>query len=117
VNIALPSAPGQYNPHDQAQVRGTIIRAFASLPSARVAITGLSGTGVLARNLRGSATFAGASSVTVTFPLAEADGSYFLALGPGAAETFWITGKGASGFTLHSSNATSTATVDWHLLR
>jgi len=34
-----------------------------------------------------------------------------------AFETFWVTGKLAGGFTIHSSNATSTAVVDWFIVR
>jgi len=42
----------------------------------------------------------------------EPDANYFIAgLSGNANETFWVTGIGTTGFTLHSSIATSTATV------
>jgi hypothetical protein len=47
----------------------------------------------------------------------EPDASYFVSLSGNASETFFVTGKATSGFTLNSSNVTSTATVDWHLIR
>jgi hypothetical protein len=42
----------------------------------------------------------------------EPDANYFVGvLETNAEETFWITGKSTTGFTVHSSNASSTATV------
>lgn len=78
---------------------------------------GISSNGTPAHNLCGTATFASAATVTVTFAVDEADASYKIGGTGSANETFWVTGKGTSGFTLHSSNATSAATYDWHLLR
>jgi len=49
--------------------------------------------------------------------LPETDVAYFLTLAGNANETFsWAT-KTITGFTVNSSNAGSTATVDWHLIR
>jgi len=81
------------------------------------ALAGISTTSTGANNLRGSAQFSSAATKSVTFGTAEADSSYFVALSGSANETFWVTSKGTGGFTLNSSNATSTATVDWHLIR
>lgn len=47
----------------------------------------------------------------------EPDNAYFIALSGNVNETFWVTGKTTSGFTINSSNPASTATVDWHLIR
>lgn len=47
----------------------------------------------------------------------EADASYYVSLSGSANETFWVTAKATTGFTINSSNAASTATVDWHLIR
>jgi hypothetical protein len=76
-----------------------------------------SGSTTEGHNLRGSATFTGAATKAVSFPTAEPDASYFVALSASANETFWVTGKGTGGFTLNSSNATSAATVDWIIVR
>lgn len=78
---------------------------------------GLSATATAANNLRGSATFATAATVSVTFSTAEPDTTYFVSISGNANETFWVTSKATGGFTLNSSNATSTAVVDWHLIR
>jgi hypothetical protein len=77
---------------------------------------GISGTSTTAKNLRGSCTFAGASC-TVTFGVAEANATYYVALGCTADETFRWSAKGTGGFTITSSNGSSTATCDWILVR
>jgi hypothetical protein len=78
---------------------------------------GLSQTASASRNLRGAATFASAATVAVTFGTAELDANYFVSISGNASQTFWVTAKSTGGFTLNSSNATSTATVDWMLIR
>lgn len=62
---------------------------------------------------RGSATFAGSNSVAVTLPVTLPDTSYSVGLSGSASETFWVTSKTTSGFTLNSSKVNSNATVDW----
>lgn len=62
---------------------------------------------------RGSATFAGSNSVAVALPVALPDTNYSVGVSGSVGETFWVTSKTTSGFTIRSSNATSTATVDW----
>lgn len=81
------------------------------------AIRSLSNTTTNSENLRGSCTFAGAATCAVTFGTAEVNATYFVTLGCSASETFWWSAKGTGGFTLNSSNATSAATCDWHLIR
>lgn len=83
----------------------------------QLSVTGISATTTVPKNLRGSATFASAATRAVSFGTAEPDATYFVSISGGANETFWVTSKGTGGFTLNSSNATSTATVDWHLIR
>jgi hypothetical protein len=80
-------------------------------------INGISGTTTIAQNLRGTVTFAGAGTATVTFPVAETNNTYFVAISGSANETFWVTSKTANGFTVNSSNAASTAVVNWILVR
>lgn len=80
-------------------------------------VKGISNSTTNAENLRGSATFATAASVAVTFATAEPNSTYFISISGSANETYWVTSKGTGGFTLNSSNASSTATVDWHLIR
>lgn len=70
-----------------------------------------------ANNLRGTVTFATAATATVTFATAETDATYFIVLGSDTNETFWWSAKGTGGFTINSSNAASTAVVNWVLIR
>lgn len=79
-------------------------------------IMGLSGTTTDARNLRGSVTLS-SGTAAVSFGNAEPDTSYFIALGGNANETFRWGSKATSGFSITSSNGSSTAVVDWHLIR
>jgi hypothetical protein len=65
----------------------------------------------------GAATFAGAATKVVSFAVNEQDTNYQIHTSGNVEETFWITNKLTSGFTINSSNATSTAIVDWRLLR
>lgn len=67
----------------------------------------------------GSATFATAATVAVTFGTAYPTGvvDYAVSLEPSINETFWVTTKANTGFTLNSSNAASTATVRWTVTR
>ncbi len=62
---------------------------------------------------KGSATFVSSGTVTVTFDEALATTDYEVALGPQANEVFWATSLTATGFTLNSSNAGSSAVVSW----
>ena len=80
-------------------------------------IKGLTQTGTAANNFRGSATFATSGTVAVSFGTAESDTSYYVSISGDANETYWITSKATGGFTINSSNASSTATVDWVLVR
>jgi hypothetical protein len=80
-------------------------------------VKGISSTSTQANNLRGQETFASAATKAVTFGTAEANASYFITVAGNVDERFWVTSKGTGGFTLNSSNATSTAVVDWHLIR
>lgn len=80
-------------------------------------VRSISQTGTEAKNLRGSATFASAATAAVTFATAEPDATYFISVAPNVNETIWVTSKATTGFALNSSNAASTAVVDWHLIR
>lgn len=66
---------------------------------------------------QGSVTFATAATATVTFDEPQPDTDYYVAIAGQAQETFWVTSKARTGFTLNSSNASSTATVDWIVMR
>jgi hypothetical protein len=70
----------------------------------------------------GSSTFATAATVAATLPTAYPSISsgvtdYIVCLEPTIGETFWVTAKTNTGFTLNSSNAASTATVRWLIRR
>lgn len=80
-------------------------------------LLGISSTAVRGKNLRGSTTFASSDTVTVTFPAAEPDASYFVQISKNAAEDIWWSSPSITGFTLNSSNPSSTATVHWFLVR
>jgi hypothetical protein len=73
--------------------------------------------------VNGSATFPGAGTVAVVFPSPREDATYAVTISGNMNQTFWVTKSvtpptGVSpGFTLHSSDATSTATVDWTVRR
>jgi hypothetical protein len=80
----------------------------------------ISATGALAHSsvtslpLRGTATLEGATGTkAIVFNAALADASYQVTVTGGANETFYVTSKATTGFTINSSNATSTATVDY----
>lgn len=59
----------------------------------------------------------GTVTETQSGTFAEADANYTVTISGNVNETFWVTAKATGGFTIHSSNATSTATVDWQLIR
>lgn len=80
-------------------------------------LSAISATGVRGKNLRGAAAFASAASVTVTFNATEPDANYFIEISSNANETIWWSSPSTTGFTLNSSNATSTATVHWFIVR
>lgn len=65
----------------------------------------------------GTDTFSSAATKTVTFGTTEPDANYKINLAGNVNETFWVTSKSTTGFTLNSSNATSTASVDWTVIR
>jgi hypothetical protein len=65
----------------------------------------------------GTVTFATAATASVTLPIALPTGhdDYLITVTGNVEETFWVTSKGNTGFTINSSNASSTAVVDWFL--
>lgn len=84
-------------------------------------IRGLSGaTGApRSNNLRGVATFVSAGTVAVSFAgnRQEQDTNYWVWVAGAVDENFWVTAKATGGFTINSSNASSTAVVNWLLIR
>jgi hypothetical protein len=100
---------------DRTQLGGPLLTDKGTLEG----IAGLSGSADNTRsyNLRGSATFATSSTVAVAFTTNEVDAVYKLSISGNANETFWITSKATTGFTINSGNGSSTATVDWVLIR
>lgn len=65
--------------------------------------------------LTGTAQFIGLTPVTVT--VTEDTVDYLVFIDGGINETFWVTNKSISGFFINSSNSTSTALVNWMLVR
>jgi hypothetical protein len=66
------------------------------------------------------ATFATSGTVAVTFAGLSLpdlpDDQYIVKLSPGANQTFWVTSKATTGFTINSSSGSSTATVGWEIV-
>ncbi len=96
-----------------------VVRVAGTRIASAVPITGSGLSASLAKAIsvvstqRGASVFASSNSVVVTLPVALADTNYSVSLSGSTGETFWVTSKSTSGFTIRSSNATSTATVDW----
>jgi hypothetical protein len=65
----------------------------------------------------GQDTFAGAGTKAVLFAVNEPDTNYKVNITGNVNETFWVTSKQTTGFTLNSSNAASVAVVDWSVIR
>jgi hypothetical protein len=76
----------------------------------------ISAGGTVGTNLRGTATFAAATTKAVTFGTAEPDASYYVTLSGNAAGYCWVTSKSTTGFTINCSASNSNA-VDWILIR
>jgi hypothetical protein len=99
---------------------GTLLKGRYSGPSAPIflgVIGGISSTDTDALNLAGAVAFTSAATKAVTFSLTEADANYNVYVTGNVNETFWVTSKTTTGFTINSSNATSTAIVSWLLIR
>jgi hypothetical protein len=96
---------------------GSILRGEnAALHLMRVGSISGSSTAA-AKNLRGSATFAGETSKAVTFTNTEDDAAYFIYLGAnGNSGQPWVTDKATTGFTINVP-AAYTGTIDWLLVR
>lgn len=90
---------------------------FVAIGQELKSVVGISSGGTAAKNLAGHETFATAATKAVTFGTVEPNTNYRIAISGDVNETFWVTAKTTSGFTLNSSNASSVAGVDWHLLR
>jgi hypothetical protein len=82
-----------------------------------IAIKGVAAGNTACLNLNGTVTFASAATATVTFTNTEVDGNYLIQLAGNANEVFWWSARGTTGFTINSSNATSTAIVHWWISR
>jgi hypothetical protein len=67
----------------------------------------------------GQVTFASSGTVNVTFDseIPEINNSFYVVVTGNVNETFWVTSKSTTGFTINSSNPSSTATVNWLLFR
>jgi hypothetical protein len=66
--------------------------------------------------VHGQVTFPGAGTVSVVLTPRE-NASYKVTISGDQSETFWVTDKSPTGFVLHSSEAASTASVDWVVFR
>ena len=89
---------------------GAAVAAAGTLPS------GL-GKGYSTLNMeRGSVTLSGGTT-SVTLPTTLPDNAYSVAVTTGVNETIRVTGKSTTGFTVTSSNGSSSAAVDWIVVR
>jgi len=64
-----------------------------------------------------SKTFQSQAIAIVTLATTEADKNYVVLIDAAVNETFWTTDKTTTSFILNSSNASSTATINWVLMR
>jgi hypothetical protein len=83
-------------------------------------VGGVSATATRARNLRGIAVPVprGKTTLTITFPQAEADANYALTVQPTWMTMDCLTRKTATGFTVQFSvPAPAGAAIDWQLIR
>jgi hypothetical protein len=97
------------------QVAGTKIASIASPTGTFPA--GLAKQFETLQSQKGNISFGGSSTVVVTLPVPLPDSVYRVTASPNANETIWVTAKTTTGFTLKSSKANSTASVDWVLMR
>jgi hypothetical protein len=99
------------------RVTGTQVATLAVISGTTVPATVIKGLSTAATQ-RGAATLAGSGSVAVTLPTALPDANYTVTVsttGTTPPETYTVTGQTKTGFTLNSSNPSSTATVVWFL--
>lgn len=99
----------------RAKIEGNNFVNSSYVPVAN-SLTNLTNVTSLATSQRGTATLA-AGTASVSLPIAEPNTSYRISLSGNAAETFSWASKATSGFTINSSNAGSTASVDWTVSR
>lgn len=64
----------------------------------------------------GTATFVAATTVAVTLTKNQPNTDYRISLGPQSNNTFWITSKTVSGFTINAS-ASNSSSIDWSVVR
>lgn len=106
-------------------------RAVPAVPNQDVAVVDTAGKpsrdwftffDLLAKLLRerlattGTATFAAATTVAVTFAQALTDANYNVTIDSPANRTHWVTSKTTTGFTINAS-ASNSDTVGWTVVR
>ncbi len=100
----------------------TILSAGSRIPntesSSGITLTLSSGALFNTVNMQsGLAAFPSSNTVPVTLPVPMPNTSYRVGISANANETIYVTSKTTTGFTLKSSKAGSTASVDWTVLR
>jgi len=68
---------------------------------------------ILDKDVTGTATFAASNTLVVTMNKPEQTATYKVFITGDTAETFAITAKSTTQFTITSNNAGSTANIDW----
>ena len=99
----------EYLGGSEYMLTATLINSGLTLAGIRAAS---STAGREGNNLSGSETLS-SGTATVTFGTAEPDANYNIYLSGDANETFYWSSKATTGFTITSSNGSSTANVDW----
>ena len=77
---------------------------------------GIAARDTSANNLAGTAAFSASTSVTVSLPVAEADGNYLIFLMPQANQKLWVSATTANNFTVQSEVSSSNG-FGWLLIR
>lgn len=102
---------------ESTPITGASVVSGVVIISNNSGLTGASSGGYTPANACGTATFSTSGTKTVTFTLNEPDTNYRVVITGNASESFWVTSKATTGFTLNSSNSSSTATIEWIMLR
>jgi len=115
----IVGAPFSFAPQNQPTIRNAGSRISTVVTaSGTPLLAGTGGNFDTTGIQKGSATFPGNSTtVAVTLPAAMPDLNYRIGLSASAPESIYVTGKSLTGFTLNSPNGTSTATVEWVVVR
>lgn len=100
---------------DNTYIAGNNVKSFTTAQITDNGTNTIMIDNTIGNPLNARVTFATAATVAVVFPVAMPNAGFVVNIDPAANETFWVTTKSTTGFTINSSNGTSTAQVDWSI--